>query len=287
MSEGNATTPTDDETNGADTDAIREAFETELATHERLVLCLDFDGTLAPIVQNPDDAAIRAGNRESIRALRDHPAVTVAVVSGRALDDVRGRVGVDGIGYVGNAGLERVDGDGIIVHPDAKRTEERLERVREALVDRLGWASGVSVEDKRWSLAVHTRDVPDDHQDRVAETVGRIADRVGDLHVSRGHEVLEVGPDTDANKGAAVAALADSEAAASDGEPVASSDALVVYVGDDQSDQSALRTAAERGIAVYVGEDGPDDAHHVASPEAVSDLLDWLATEGVDRLAAD
>ena len=282
MNEGDATAPTDRDDA---VDEIRETLAVELRTHERLVLCLDFDGTLAPIVQEPDDATIRAGNREAIRALRDHPAVTVAVVSGRALDDVRDRVDVDGIDYVGNAGLERTDGGEVTVHPDAKRIEERLGRVREALVDRLGWTSGVAVEDKRWSLAVHTRNVPDEHNDRVAETVGRIADRVGGLDVSRGHEVLEVSPDTDASKGTAVTALADGEAAA--GEAASKTDAFVVYVGDDHSDQSALAVAADRGLAVYVGDDGPADAYHVASPKDVSDLLDWLAEEGADRVAAE
>ena len=269
----------DEETTRTRSDAVDDLcamLADELAARDGLVLCLDFDGTLAPIVTDPDDAVIRSGNRESLRALRDHPAATVAVISGRALDDVRERVGVEGISYVGNAGLERADGDEITVHPDAKRAKERLDRVRETLVDKLGWASGIAVEDKRWSLAVHTRDVPDEHNDRVAETVGRVADRVGGLDVSRGHQVLEVSPDTDATKGTAVASLADAE-----------TDPMVVYVGDDRSDQSALVEAADRGVAVYVGEEGPEGAHHVARPADVSDLLEWLAEEGVDWAAND
>jgi trehalose 6-phosphate phosphatase len=259
---------------GADTATatLRERLAADLADRDGLVLGLDFDGTLAPIVPDPDDAALRAGNRETLRTLADHADTTVAVVSGRALDDVRPRVGVDGIGYVGNAGLERSvgDGDEVSVHPDARRAEDRLASVRETVVDRFGWASGVRVEDKRWSLAVHVRDVDQGDRDRVAEAVGRIADRAGEFHVSRGRSVLEVSPATDANKGAAVADLAADY-----------DDPLVVYVGDDRSDQSAFGVAAERGHGVFVGTDGPADAHHVEGPAAVGDLLDWLATEGL------
>lgn len=253
---------------------LRDRLASGLRAHDHVLLCLDFDGTLAPIVADPDDAAIRAGNRDHLRELCARRDTTVAVVSGRALTDVRERVEVEGLHYVGNAGLERArpdDGDDVRVHPDAGRVEGRLGRVRDTLVDKLGWTAGVEVEDKRWSLAVHTRNVPEGHRDRIAETVGRVADRAGGLHVSRGREVLEVGPDTDATKGAAVDALADESPA----------DPLVVYVGDDRSDQTGLAVAAERGIAVFVGEDGPDDAHHVTSPESVSDLLAWLAGDGV------
>jgi trehalose 6-phosphate phosphatase len=251
---------------------LRDRLADELRAHDHLVLCLDFDGTLAPIVSDPTDATIRSGNRESLRTLGSHDAVTVAVVSGRGLADVRERVGVDGLHYVGNAGLERAapDEDDPRVHPDARRAEERLGRVRETLTDALGWTAGVAVEDKRWSLAVHTRHVDDRHHDRIADTVGRVADRAGGLHVSRGHSVLEVGPATDATKGAAVAALADESPA----------DPLVVYVGDDHSDQTGLRVAASRGVAVFVGENGPEAAHHVGSPAVVGDLLAWLANDG-------
>ncbi|MFD1513058.1 trehalose-phosphatase [Halomarina rubra] len=264
---------------------LRERIAAELRTHDHLVLCVDFDGTLAPIVSDPASAALRTGNRDRLERLRDHPAVTLAVVSGRGLADVRERVGVEDIHYAGNAGLERaVAGsdadDPIEVHEDARRAEPHLERARETLRDRLGWAAGVSVEDKRWSLAVHTRNAPDTHE-RVAETVGRVVERVGGLHVSEGHQVFEVGPATDVNKGAAVSALADEHAERHDADP------LVMYVGDDRSDRSAFGVAADRGVAVYVGADGPDEAHHVADPTVVSDLLDWLVTTGLVPSASE
>ncbi|MWG34917.1 trehalose-phosphatase [Halomarina oriensis] len=264
---------------------LRDRLTSALRSHEHVLLCLDFDGTLAPIVADPDAATIRPGNRERLHELSARDDVTVAVVSGRELADVRDRVGVGRVHYVGNAGLERTrpEEDGVRVHPDARRTERRLARVRDTLVDKLGWTAGIEIEDKRWSLAVHTRNVPEDRYDRIAETVGRVADRAGGLHVSRGREVLEVGPASDATKGAAVAALAD-EVADEHGRD-APTDPLVVYVGDDRSDQTGLEAAADRGVAVFVGEDGPDDAHHVASPAAVGDLLGWLASD--DGVADD
>jgi len=92
-------------------------IERQLGAAPGLLVALDFDGTLAPIEDDPDAPEITQANRHAVEALADHPDTLVAVVSGRQLADLRPRVAVDGVRYVGNHGLEyTVDGERM-VHP--------------------------------------------------------------------------------------------------------------------------------------------------------------------------
>ena len=81
--------------------AVRERLEDA----PQLLVCLDFDGTLAPIVERPDEARPLPENEDAVAALAANPAVTTAVVSGRALADVRERIDGPNV-YAGNHGLE-------------------------------------------------------------------------------------------------------------------------------------------------------------------------------------
>ena len=96
-------------------DAVRD----RLAGAEGLLLCTDFDGTLAPITDDPDAAGITDANEDALRALADREGIELAVVSGREVGDVTARVGIEGIAYAGNHGLElRREGE-TTVHPIA------------------------------------------------------------------------------------------------------------------------------------------------------------------------
>ena len=90
-----------------------------LARAESVLLCLDFDGTLAPIVDEPMLAMLPAAMRQTLNELAALENVTIAIVSGRALGDVKGRVGMPGLIYAGNHGLE-IEGPGLsFEHPVA------------------------------------------------------------------------------------------------------------------------------------------------------------------------
>ena len=83
---------------------VRQALESA----PRLLLLLDFDGTLSPIVERPEDATLPQVSRERLASLALLPYVDIAIISGRAAQDVRAGVGLDGVEYVGNHGRERL-----------------------------------------------------------------------------------------------------------------------------------------------------------------------------------
>jgi trehalose-phosphatase len=203
-------------------------------------LFLDFDGVLAPIVTHPDDAYPPEETREELKRLVDRYAL-VSVVSGRAGDDVRERVGVDGIVYVGSHGLE---------------LNHEAERWRQPLLDFASSAPWQQshTENKGLSLAFHYRDAPDERA--AVRALEEIAERARDEgFVSRfGRKVLEVLPPIGSNKGTAVRHLL---------EGADIKRALVA--GDDTTDLDAFRAVDEFECAVRVA---------VMSPESPSLLRD-------------
>jgi trehalose 6-phosphate phosphatase len=188
---------------------------------------LDFDGVLAPIVARPDDAYPPEEARAELRRLAARYAL-VAVVSGRAGDDVRARVGVEGIVYVGSHGLE--------LDPDA-------ERWRQTIRD---FASGASwsehhTELKGLTISFHFRDAADERA--AVRELEEIAARATDegLVARFGRKVLEVLPPIGSNKGTAVRHLL---------EGASLHRALVA--GDDTTDIDAFRAVDDMTYAVRV-----------------------------------
>ncbi|HYH80901.1 MAG TPA: trehalose-phosphatase, partial [Longimicrobium sp.] len=133
----------------------------------RLVLLLDFDGTLAPIVDLPSLAAMPDATRRALERLMALPGVEVAVVSGRGLADVRERAGIPGIAYAGNHGMEIHAGGVDRVHAEAAAARPVLERAARELADAVAPIPGAFVEDKQLTLSVHFRLSPRDRLDEL------------------------------------------------------------------------------------------------------------------------
>jgi trehalose 6-phosphate phosphatase len=242
-----------------------------LAGADGLVLGLDFDGTLAPIVEDHTEAAMTAESRAAVDRLAEHPGVGLAVVSGRALDDLTGRVGLDGVVYAGNHGLELgYDGERT-VHPDVEGVGPAIDRLRAELDERLGDVPGYAVENKRVTATVHFRTVPEEHVSRVVETVEAVVDGADDLRVSEGREIREVRPAVEWDKGRVMELLA---ATAPDGW-------RVMYVGDDTTDEDAFRAIQPDGVGVHVASSEheaveTDADYRLDGQTDVSRFLGWL-----------
>ena len=121
----------------------------------------DFDGTLTPIVERPEMAVLAPGVRQTLVDLTGHHKFILGVVSGRSLHDLEDKVGIPGMIYAGNHGLE-LSGPGLeFVHPEADGMRPILNEVFEILKKELGHLPGVVLENKGLSLSVHYRVAPD------------------------------------------------------------------------------------------------------------------------------
>src|ERR1044071_1241299 len=165
---------------------------------ERLAVFLDYDGTLTPIVSHPEDAWLSESMRQTLRSLAGR--VPVAILTGRDLDDVRGRVLIDGIVYAGSHGFDiagagrgrRELGAAYLPVLDAAETE-----LREALDE----ISGAQLERKHFSVAAHYRNVNEHDAFKVALAADAVAAKHRELRKIDGKKVYELLPDIDWHKG--------------------------------------------------------------------------------------
>ncbi len=206
---------------------------------------LDYDGTLTPIVSQPEDAVLSDEMRSVLSDLAN--LCTVAIVSGRDRKDVEPLVDLEGLVYAGSHGFDIKGPDGLrMEHEGGRACLPDLEQAERELEARLGSVAGARVERKRFAIANHYRNVGESDVPRVEQAVGEVAERHGRLRVSGGKKVLELRPDIPWDKGRAVLWLL--QALDLDGEAV-----LPFYVGDDVTDEDAFHALAERGVGVLVG----------------------------------
>ena len=187
-------------------------------------MLLDIDGTLAPIVERPEDAAVPEETRSEVERLAGRYAL-VACISGRPADDARRMVGLDGVEYVGVHGLES--------HPGVPRYTAQLER----LLETADWPWRVETK-AGVTAAFHYREVGDDEAAASVDRVVETAEGLG-LAVQRGRKVVEVKPPIDADKGTAVRDLL--------GERHIR---RALYAGDDTTDLDAFRGLDETDLEV-------------------------------------
>jgi trehalose-phosphatase len=230
------------------------------AAPERAALVFDVDGTLAPIAARPELARVPDETRGELRRLAGS-YLLVACLSGRPGEEAAALVGVQGIRYVGNHGLE--------LSPRAREVAAEIASFRTQV------ESAWPVEDKALSLSLHFREAAD--EDAARSALAAIADRAAaaGLDARWGRKVLEIRPRAAGDKGTAVQVLVEECGAE-----------LALYAGDDTTDLDAFRGLAELGlghavrIAVSSREASPDLTAKadltVAGPAELLELLRLL-----------
>lgn len=214
-----------------------------------MVLFLDFDGTLAPIVRRPELARFPEAGRKNLAALAKQIDLKAVIISGRLLADVKKKVGVSGLTYVGNHGLE-MRGSGIrFLHPEASQAKKLLKGIARRLQKAFQGIRGVWVENKTYTLSIHYREAeePQVIQAKKALWKAILSElKSGDAVLTEGKKVWEVRPRIDWNKGAAVQWLCRHFEKA-DGRKY-----RPVYLGDDVTDESAFKVLRGHGVTVKV-----------------------------------
>jgi trehalose-phosphatase len=254
------------------TDADFERWLGEfLKKRQRLALFLDYDGTLTPLRDHPDDAVLSPEMREALRSCSRRADTDVAIVSGRALEGIRKIVGESVLTYAGNHGLE-IEGLHLtpFVHEDLVHYRERAD----ALADDLDAIAqdGAWTERKGPTLTFHYRAVPVHERGAlVAEAHERIS-RAG-YQPRDAHCAVEARPPIGWDKGRAVLHVLRARYGPSWSEVV-----RVIYVGDDQTDEDAFRFLSGLSATFRVGSpDTPTAAmHRLPDTDAVQALLEWL-----------
>ncbi len=217
---------------------------------------LDYDGTLAPIVPDPDNALLPDGMRDALAALvRRCP---VAIVSGRDVSVIRRLVGLPGLTYAGSHGFEIVGPEGGAAHLETGVAFlAALDAAEGALRRGLADIVGHVVERQRFSIAVHFRNASPVDAKRIAATVDAVLAEMDGLRQGAGKKVIRIQPAIDWDKGRAVRWLLERMDDGGEGR-------IPIYIGDDVTDEDAFRALAGTGVSLVVQgeEDRPTSADY-------------------------
>lgn len=236
----------------------------------------DYDGTLTPIVERPEDAELSGASRYLLEVLAHQRRYTVGIISGRALSDLKARVGVKRVIYAGNHGLEIEGPDFDFVHPVAREVKDVFNALVQVLRKGLNSISGAIVEHKGLTLSVHYRLVDEDRVAEVKDVVEQTVDvpkLLGQVKTTQGKKVYELRPAVDWHKGKAVSLILANRRYGPETRPT------VVFLGDDFTDEDGF-AAVEKlgGITILVGEDMPETraSYYLRSPGEVQEFLGRL-----------
>ena len=232
------------------------------------LLFLDFDGTLSPIVEHHNDAEISEEMRGLVEELaKKYP---VAVVSGRGLSDVKNRVGLPELFYAGSHGFEISGPHGFARdHEEAVKVMPVFNEVQPILQEKLAHIQGVDFERKKFTLAVHYRQVKEEQQQEVQDVIMAILKDYPEVAGAGGKKVIEIRPAIDWHKGKAVEFLKK--------ELSKEKDAFSIYVGDDVTDEDAFKFVSN-GLGILVGYHGVETYadYHLEDLEQVKQFFKRL-----------
>jgi trehalose 6-phosphate synthase/phosphatase len=254
---------------------VQRSLSAWLAQRPAVALFLDYDGTLTPIAERPDGAVLSDTAREALVSAGRAANLDVVIVSGRSLADLKTRVGVAGLTYVGNHGFE-IEGPGLAAAaPDIDPFRDDLEGAAldlEQLRIEGGW-----VERKGATLSYHLRQVPGERRPGAVRRA-RVVLRRHHLATLVGNEVVEARPPIEWHKGAAVLHVLRLRHGADWISRV-----RALYLGDDATDEEAFRSLKGIGRSVCVAPPGPAATladYSLPDPTQVVQLVRWLASGG-------
>jgi trehalose 6-phosphate phosphatase len=222
-----------------------EHVEEITARSDQLAVFLDYDGTLTAIVSDPKEALLSDSMRQTLQALVTR--ASVAVLSGRELDDVRNRVAIDGIVYAGSHGFD-IAGPHGLHRQEAIEFLPALDVAEKQLREKLAGIAGVLIERKRFSIATHYRNVNESDFPKLERAVSEVAARHRELRRMEGKKVYELLPCTDWDKGKALLWLLENLG-------LEHGKVHPIYIGDDRTDEDAFRALGQRGVGILVSEE--------------------------------
>lgn len=226
------------------------AYRSEIydkALHKKVALFFDYDGTLTPIVKQPEDAVLSENMKEALRALTLH--FPVAVVSGRDLRDVQQLVQLDNVYYAGSHGYHIEGPNGLYMEnekasdllPLLDEIEKHLRKTLEKDI------KGCKIDRKKFAIAVHYRNVDVPEIEKLKSMVEDLANKNRKLKLGTGKKILELKPAIKWDKGKAVYWLMDKL-------NLDIQKTLPIYLGDDITDEDAFRAIIDDGVGILVGE---------------------------------
>ncbi|XP_072953070.1 probable trehalose-phosphate phosphatase 6 [Typha angustifolia] len=252
---------------------------------KQIVMFLDYDGTLSPIVDDPDSAFMSDAMRAAVRNVARY--FPTAIVSGRCRDKVYNFVRLAELYYAGSHGMDikgpakgpkytKANSKALLFQP-ASEFLPMIDEVYQVLLDTTKSTPGTKVENNKFCVSVHYRCVAEKSWSALAEQVKSVLKEYPQLRLSQGRKVLEIRPTIKWDKGKALEFLLESLGFDD------CDDVLPVYIGDDRTDEDAFKVLRDRGqgfgILVSKFPKETNASYSLQEPTEVMDfllrLVDW------------
>jgi len=254
-------------------------LESYVTESSRLALLLDYDGTLAPIAPHPDLATIPPETKKVLQRLSNMPDVSIAIISGRSIENVKQMVGIEDITYAGNHGLQINHPDGSVFrYPVPHDYDEKLNNLKE-LLGKIT-IEGAWMEDKGFGITFHYRSVAEkDCADVIRE--GKNAFKEAGIEPFPSHKAFEARPPVTWDKGRAAIYILRSLFGVDWCDRIST-----IFAGDDKTDEDAIKALAGMAVTfrVTASKNVKTAANYrLPSTDAVFRMLKWIERRLGDR----
>ncbi|KAK1432403.1 hypothetical protein QVD17_09299 [Tagetes erecta] len=251
---------------------------TNASKGKQIVMFLDYDGTLSPIVDDPDRAYMSDAMRATVRKLAG--CFPTAIVSGRCRDKVYNFVKLAELYYAGSHGMDirgplkgskyKKNPPSVLCQP-ASEYLPMIDEVYGLLMEKTKSTPGAKVENNKFCLSVHFRCVEEKKWSELAAQVRSVLKDYPKLRLSQGRKVLEIRPTIKWDKGKALEFLLESLGYAN------CTDVFPIYIGDDRTDEDAFKVLRERGqgFGILVSK-MPKETSASYSLQEPSEVMDFL-----------
>lgn len=212
----------------------------------QIALFLDYDGTLAPIVDDPKLTKISPTLHELLLALSNK--ITVGIISGRQLEDVRRLINIDSLVYAGNHGFEIAGPQALNI--DQNWGQEHIQHIQQAFENfktQLGNIPGILIENKQYTLSIHYRKVKVSAIAEIEKTIEQYVAENRHLKLLGGKKIFEVRPNINWNKGEALKYFMSSL-------QIDQGTVMPIYIGDDVADEDAFASIHAFGVGILVAD---------------------------------
>ena len=250
---------------------LLDRLDRELGEGAGLVVILDYDGTLTPLVSSPGAAVLAPSVRATLARLAGSRRARLAILSGRGLADLSARVALNGVVYGGCHGLEIAGRRLRFRHPRAHRSG--VAATERALAAVLPSVPGALVECKGLAVSLHYRHVVPSRRPAVREIAEQMLSRRPDLALVAGHLVFDFVPRVGWDKGTAARWMVSRMV-----PTLPARRAVIVYAGDDASDERAFAALRGRALTIHVGAKPTAAEYRVRGVRDIQKLLHRLAS---------
>lgn len=239
--------------------------------HHRIILFLDYDGTLVPIKKTPSLAILPNTIREQLQRLAEQHNLSLVLITGRSHSDIKNLVRIKNITIVSNHGYQISTGKKKWIHPEVKRFLPLLKKISQSLMESLKPFPETLVEDKELTLTVHFRNEEKRLVPLVKKNISRIVqEHFTKLKTTTGKKIIEVRPNIAWDKGKAVLKVLTMFR-------FQKNKRTIIYIGDDKTDEDAFKVIRHKAITIRVGRNKSTHAeYYLRNPHEVEEFLDKI-----------